>query len=61
MFMNFPATARYFFYRKSWRNCKKFMELSRLSYFLHNIEHLEYSRLELELRAGPGELYLCNV
>ena len=33
MFMNFPATAR---------NFKKFMEISRLSYFWHIIEHVEH-------------------
>ena len=43
MFRNFPATASNFFYRKDRRNFKKFMELSRFSYFLHIIKHLEYS------------------
>ena len=33
MFKNFLAAARNFFYRKYWRNFKKFMESSRLSYF----------------------------
>ena len=27
MYMNFPATTRDFFYKKYWRNFKKFMEL----------------------------------
>ena len=41
--MNLPAAARNFFYRKYWRNYKKFLELSILSYFWHIIENLEYS------------------
>ena len=34
MFMNFPVATRNFYYRKYWRNFKKFMEPSRIELFL---------------------------